>query len=426
MKRKNLLPVFFWGMTAVLFFTLVIAAPAGANEIEYPVAAYNADELAKVRTWEKTWAGKKIDSSNVDQVKEFLPENLFTLLKDPGKWGEWWFEIVPYKTYEPTAAEIKFTRAGKCSIDGNENMQNYVSGIPFPNPTTPLEMVYNFDNFNHGDSTYDLSTGPITDGRRGYDRSLEVDQDVLYFTGRRETPPVPAITPNKKDIYWAYHVEYYFPVQLKGMRAMTIKWNDRSRDYGSWEFSNSTRRVVRRSTKQRQRHISISDLTYNDQNIWNWVVNDNNYKLMGKKELLVGRNNQDPSVMFKNHKEGDLLINAAKRERMNLYKIDVKNKDDNYLYGREVWYLDPESWIIYYADKYDKQEKLWKVMEVLTKDVTAIASGGNIKQIAGQYALDVPRMHSSLLLFYNSKSGIQSPKHVASYYTPQALLKYGY
>ena len=111
---------------------------------------------------------------------------------------------------------------------------------------------------------------------------------------------------------------------------------------------------------------------------------------------------------------------------MNLYKIDVKNKDSNYIYGREVWYIDPENWIIYYADKYDKQEKLWKIMEIFTKKTKAIASGEKIDSIAGQYALDVPRMHSSLLLFYNTKAGIQSPKHVPSYYTPQALLKYGY
>ena len=426
MKRSPFLPAFVLGMTAALLVSVMSAVSSPAGEIQYPVAAYSDEGLAQVRAWEQGRAGEKITSASVDTVKDLLPENLYSVLKNPDKWGEAWFEIVPYKRYMPTTAEIKFTRAGRCTIDDQENMRGYVSGIPFPNPSSGLEMVYNFDNFNKGDSSYDLSTGPIVDGRRGYDRTMEVDQDVLYFTGRRETPPVPEIPDNRKDIFWAYHTVFHFPVQLKGMRAMTIKWNDRSRDYGSWEFSNSTRRVVRRSTKQRQRHISISDITYNDQTIWNWVVNDNTYELLGKKELLVSRHCQDPSLINKNHTEGELLPNAVKRERMNLYKLNVKSKDPDYIYSREVWYIDPESWVICYADKYDKQGKLWKIMEVYYKEIKTLSSGENLHVIAGQYALDVPRMHSSMLLFYNTKLGVQGPNYVASYYTPQALLKYGY
>ncbi len=37
--------------------------------------AYSAEELAKVREWEKTWAGKKIDKTNIDQVAALLPES---------------------------------------------------------------------------------------------------------------------------------------------------------------------------------------------------------------------------------------------------------------------------------------------------------------------------------------------------------------
>ncbi len=60
---------------------------AQAQDVQYPVAAYKADELAKVQEWEKTWAGKKIDKSNIDQVAQFLPEQIVQLYKDPKKWG---------------------------------------------------------------------------------------------------------------------------------------------------------------------------------------------------------------------------------------------------------------------------------------------------------------------------------------------------
>ena len=47
---------------------LLLAMPASAQEMQ---KAYTDAELAKVREWEKTWAGKKIDKTNVDQVAEF-------------------------------------------------------------------------------------------------------------------------------------------------------------------------------------------------------------------------------------------------------------------------------------------------------------------------------------------------------------------
>ena len=52
-----------------------------AADINFPVACYQGDELAKLREWEKTYAGKKITAANVDEVKEFLPESSLMTLK---------------------------------------------------------------------------------------------------------------------------------------------------------------------------------------------------------------------------------------------------------------------------------------------------------------------------------------------------------
>ena len=82
MKRIKVLPVFLLGITAALFLALLTHVPSRAAEIRYPVPCYEGEELAKVRAWEKEWAGKKITPANVDGVKEFLPEvfyNLFTV-----------------------------------------------------------------------------------------------------------------------------------------------------------------------------------------------------------------------------------------------------------------------------------------------------------------------------------------------------------
>ncbi len=81
-----------------------------AADINFPVACYQGDELAKLREWEKTYAGKKISAANVDEVKEYLPESFYNLMKDTNRWGEWWFVIVPYQEVPYSPGYIKATK----------------------------------------------------------------------------------------------------------------------------------------------------------------------------------------------------------------------------------------------------------------------------------------------------------------------------
>ena len=131
MKIKRKAAVIFQAITAVICLLFFLQSAGGA-EINYPVPCYQGEELKKVRDWEKIWAGKKITLANIDQVKEFLPENFYNMITDTKTWNETWFEIVPYKEYRPTDNDIKFTREGKSTIDSDGKIKNYVSGIPFP------------------------------------------------------------------------------------------------------------------------------------------------------------------------------------------------------------------------------------------------------------------------------------------------------
>lgn len=425
MDNKKMFSFLILGITATLWVGLFMPATSRAAEIRYPIMCYEAKELEQLREWEKTWVGQKITPANIGKVKELLPENLYSLLTDPGKWGEYWFEIVPYQEFIPTKGDIKFTEAGQCKIGPDENLLNYVSGVPFPNPQTPLEMAYNFDNFSRGDNFRDHTHMEIVDGRKKSNRPMIVDEHQTWFTGRRDVPPAPAFVPNPKDMYQAYHMQYYEPPAFKGMRAMTVKWNDRGKDYGSWEFSSSTRRVVRRSTAQRQTHIGPSDITYNDQGGYNWVIRDNVYKLTGRKELLMPRH-QDPMKLKANDIEGQCYVSGYQRERINMYVVECKNKDPNYIYSKEIWYLDPENWVILYADKYDKLGKLWKLFEVSYRTVKSAYDGQMVLAIANQTTIDVQRLHGTKAYFTEWAAGEKGLGLQYDYFSPKALLEYGY
>lgn len=64
-----------------LFSAFLMMTPFNGGAKEWLVPpAFEGEEFAKVREWEKTWAGKTINRSNVDQVKEFVPEGVYGVI----------------------------------------------------------------------------------------------------------------------------------------------------------------------------------------------------------------------------------------------------------------------------------------------------------------------------------------------------------
>ena len=100
--------------TGIAVILAMVPVLVTAAEITFPVPAYTADELTKVREWEKTWAGKKIDKASIDQVAQFMPESYAGVYRNPDKWGAppegMYFYIVPYQEIIETKGRIEATR----------------------------------------------------------------------------------------------------------------------------------------------------------------------------------------------------------------------------------------------------------------------------------------------------------------------------
>jgi hypothetical protein len=159
---------------------------------------FNESELAKVREWEKTWVGKKVNAANVDQVKDFLPDILVTMMKEPEKWGakELWFEVVPYQfvPQSKTVAEAtkKYSPQSKFSPNGfktpagdvapNEFLEGYEkgeqgAGFPFPKAKTGLEV-----------QEYSRAERERQDRGRAEGISTSVGNDVFRENGHASYP----------------------------------------------------------------------------------------------------------------------------------------------------------------------------------------------------------------------------------------------
>ena len=131
-------------VSLIVFAVAILAVPVmvSAEQLNFPLKAYTDEELAKVREWEKTWAGKKIDKSNVGQIKEYLPESYAGVYAKPEVWFEpegFWFTIAPYTRVVETKGMIEATNKYHTQVKTDANsevIQNYgdIAGMPFPNP----------------------------------------------------------------------------------------------------------------------------------------------------------------------------------------------------------------------------------------------------------------------------------------------------
>ena len=399
-----------------------------AAEINYPVPCYQGDELKKVRQWEQKWAGNKIDATNIDKIKDLLPDTYYELYKNTEKWGENWFKIVPYRQIKPTKGLLEATQKynGVCSIGPKSELHNWVAGIPFPNPKNAIEIGQNFSvSENHGDNVYKETIAKVVDGVKRYDRNVGFKQYYMWFIGRTEIPPIPAITPNPKGIWRAHQSEWVNPATLRGSRLLNIKWVDESKDYGMWEFSFGTRRVMRKTTAARQDMRGGADNCADDERVFDYTLSVMKLKLLGRKEYLLPRH-VNAQEIWANHKEGHCIDSGAGRERINAYIVEAVHKDPNYLYSRQVWYIDPETWWIIYAEKYDREGKLWKIFDYMQTTGKLLTTGEEIPWLSYATTVDVQRSHSTTGLYADEKLGTTGAKWRQSFYAPDGLLKYGY
>jgi hypothetical protein len=349
---------------------LAFAAPSvtPGEETKFPTPSYKADELAIVKDWEKEWAGKKIDASNVDGVTDYLPGMYKETIKDPEKWGgkPMWFEIVPYRQVMPTRGFTEATQktAGKIKMDESMVPVGYedISGFPFPEPKTGWEVAWNYDFNNRGDSFSFSQEGVQVDPATGLETTSASRVQYLWFVSRTEAPPKPRIPndDNPRRLRWSLLTDFLHPRAMAKWRIMDYRFLDFSKDDESYVWLSEYRRLMRQTASQKGDTQWGSQRSVEDEYGFNNHIIANDYKLLGRKDLLVARH-----VDFNEwvRVPGQYLFSGTQRERVNTYVVEVISKDSTHVYSKRIWYVDPEDFFIKWTECYDREGRLWRVLE---------------------------------------------------------------
>jgi hypothetical protein len=430
-KSTSTMPPLFAALVRVTLIASVLClarAPVlyGEGPI-LPAPSYKKDELPTLREWEKNWAGKEIDASNVDQVADYLPEIYRETIKNPEKWGKkpMWFRIVPYRQLVPTRGFAEATRknAGKIKMDEQMVPVGYadMAGFPFPEPKTGWEIAWNYDFSNRGDSLDYMLEGIKVDPPTGLDGVSMVRDWDLWFVSRTEAPPKPRIPDkdNPRGLRKVSVSHFEHPQNMAGSRIMNYRYLDFNKDDETYMWMSEFRRVRRMVASQKVSTQPGSERTQEDRDGFSNHIIVNDYALLGRQERLVARHS-DPNQWTR--VPGQFLWSGVQRERVKTYVVEAVPKDPTHIYSKRIWYVDPEDFFIKWTECYDLEGKLWRVHEYQYGPYENV-NGEPVSFLVGEADLDQKEMAPATTVHKNPTiSGFIDP----SFFTLQGIRRGGY
>jgi hypothetical protein len=270
--------------------------------------------------------------------------------------------------------------------DGLYKLDNYVVGLPFPNPSEPdkgtkiaANVTYKMQGYQWG-MFQDMGAQPAGFTRDRFGNSSPVSADFIYMQTAynwESDQGVPAVNPQANGSWYTQWIMQSTPEQSKYTTVLTIFWQDNLREEDDYVFVPSLRRSLRLSASARCAPLFGTDFIKDDQRYgWNGGVG----KFMGKwlrdmklltmltmdPKLAADINNWDGMLAFPKPSWGDW-------ETRDVYVDDIRRVPEfatGYCYGSRVDYIDKQYYTSLAEDVYDSQLQLWKIymFETTTKN----------------------------------------------------------
>ena len=250
-------------------------------------------------------------------------------------------------------------------VHGGDGVKGAVNGIPFPLPSSGIEVIWNHLLRFRGElAARKIAQAALT---RGGDYTLVKFDDEFYLIYSAE-----GMTEEKLDNkILLFKQEVTAPPRLAGNILLVHETLDQIKEpRAAWVYNPGQRRVRRAPNVAYDNPGTASDgIRTNDQfDMFNGATDRYDWKLVGKKEIYVPYNSyklHSDSLTYKDiltplHVNPDYL----RYELHRVWVVDATLKEGSrHLYKRRTFYVDEDSWQILAVDIYDNRDQLWRVSE---------------------------------------------------------------
>jgi hypothetical protein len=305
-----------------------------------------------------------ITAANMAQHKDKLAPGQMEMLKRYPT-----YKMNVYKTHrtaaypQPVYDAIK-NEAGKADLaaGGNGVTGTVRSTVPFPIPKTGIEVIWNHVMRHRGGSIQRFSA----------EFPVQANGAFTPVT-RTETIAFAQSMPNPEPNRLLYYLSTLTgPSAVAGEALMVVDSLDQVKESRqAWTYNPGQRRVLRAPNVAYDSPGQGSDglRTTDDYDGFNGAPDRYEWKLVGKKEMLVSYNNF--KLASKSLKYTDIVrpghINQD-HVRYELHRVWVVEatlkKDKRHVYAKRTFYIDEDSWQTAHTDNYDGRGELWRVHEI--------------------------------------------------------------
>jgi hypothetical protein len=307
-----------------------------------------------------------IDGSNWQEYADNLSEGSKGVFEKLGQHG---FKMNVYptrRTYdipEWIYANAKKNAVNASLVADGQKIEGNLPGTPFPIPQSALEVMWNHMI------------------RYGQDFSQEYDVYYVSSDGK----PILSTTAYSTSVYPMYdnpdelvgdtpwtklRINYKAPARRAGEILLV---HEPGADYTqgkgrkAWQYLTGQRRVrLAPAVSFDTPNPGVAGTsTYDDSFIYNGSPERFDWKLLGKKEIIVPYHCYD--FLFK-HKVEDMLGEKflspeyIRWEKRRVWVVDSTLKEgQRHLYSRRTFYIDEDSWTALAGEMYDGRGNLWRV-----------------------------------------------------------------
>lgn len=278
------------------------------------------------------------------------------------------YKMLVYPTHRSVAlpaseyAQIK-QEAGKVVLnDSGSGMANYEkTSVPFPIPTKPQELLYNhLARYRQGGYQY-------------FPTEMVVKPGGNYTVIHRDATLAMASAlgnPEPNRLYY-YLLKVTGPDSVAGQQTLLHEPMDQVKEPRlAWQYNPGQRRVMRAPELGYDSFDGLSDglRTYDMYDMYSGASDRYDWKLVGKKEMLVAYNTykladrslQYSEIVMPEHLNQDLI----RYEMHRVWVVEGTLKlGARHIYGKRRLYIDEDSWAILATDLFDGRGELWRMQE---------------------------------------------------------------
>lgn len=247
------------------------------------------------------------------------------------------------------------------TTDQGLSVRGVYPGLPFPIPKTGQEVIWNHEMRYVGPAQFTKYDSYNIDaaGRAVLSTTGEIHTDHPFQDPKRQTPST------DDELLSRLRLTVSAPARRVGEALLVHEYlNPMKRSRMAWQYLPGQRRVklAPNVAYDTPNPGSAGVATFDDAYIFNGAMDRYDWKLLGKREMLVPYNTfrlayarDSASVTTPGHLNPDLV-------RWELHRVWVVEATlqpgKRHLYSRRVIYVDEDSWIALASDEYDARQQL--------------------------------------------------------------------